>query len=64
VAYMSTWTSPNITARMNGTVTVKDTFKISGQLCVPPHGAKADILQLATHGVGYDKRSVSRANPR
>ena len=58
VVYMTTWSTPNITERINGTVVITDTFKINGQLCVPPKGAKADILQLATHGVGYDKRLV------
>jgi hypothetical protein len=58
VTDMTTWTSPNITERMIGTIIVKDTFKINGQLCVPSKGAKSDILQLATHGVGFDKRSV------
>lgn len=58
VTDLTTWTSPNITERMIGNVTVQDIFKINGQLCVPPKGAKSEILQLATHGVGFDKRSV------
>ncbi|KAL2140993.1 hypothetical protein VTI28DRAFT_2961 [Corynascus sepedonium] len=56
VTDLTTWTSPNITERMIGNVTVKDIFTINGQLCVPPKGAKSEILQLATHGVGFDKR--------
>ena len=59
VNYMTTWTSPNLTERMLGDITVKQTFKINGQLCVPPKGAKSEILQLATPGVGFDKRSVN-----
>lgn len=53
---MTTWSSPNTTSRILGQITVKETFKISGQLCVPAKGSRSDILQLATHGVGFDKR--------
>ncbi|KAK1757317.1 hypothetical protein QBC47DRAFT_339872 [Echria macrotheca] len=56
MSYMTTWTSPKGDAAILGNITVKQTFKINGQLCVPPKGAKSDILQLATHGVGFDKR--------
>jgi hypothetical protein len=58
VTYMTKWSSPSLADRMLGEITVKQTFKINGQLCVPPKGAKSDILQLATHGVGFDKRLV------
>lgn len=53
---MTTWSSPNTTSRVLGQITVKETFKISGQLCVPAKGSRSDILQLATHGIGFDKR--------
>jgi hypothetical protein len=54
VDWMTTWTTPmNKTA---GKVAVNDTFKINGQLCVPVNGPKSDIIQVATHGVGFDKR--------
>jgi len=53
---MTTWSSPNTTSRILGQITVKETFKISGQLCVPAKGARSDTLQLATHGVGFDQR--------
>ncbi|KAK0625970.1 hypothetical protein B0T14DRAFT_471472 [Immersiella caudata] len=53
---MTTWTSPNTTSRILGEITVKETFKITGQLCVPAKGSRSDTLQIATHGVGFDKR--------
>ncbi|KAK4148416.1 hypothetical protein C8A00DRAFT_39018 [Chaetomidium leptoderma] len=56
VTEMTTWSSPNMTERIIGNITIEDTFKISGQLCVPPRGARSDVLQIATHGVGFDKR--------
>ncbi|KAK0701251.1 Alpha/beta hydrolase family-domain-containing protein [Lasiosphaeris hirsuta] len=57
VTYQTTRTSPNITQSMIGQITVKKTFKINGQLCVPQKSsAKYEILQLATHGGGFDKR--------
>lgn len=40
---------------------IKDIFKINAQLCVPSDkGPKADILQIATPGLGFDKRSAMR----
>lgn len=36
--------------------TIEDTFDISAQLCVPPQGRKHNFLQIATHGLIYDKR--------
>ncbi|KAH6617582.1 Alpha/beta hydrolase family-domain-containing protein [Chaetomium tenue] len=57
VRYQTTRTSPNNTESMMGRIPVKDTFKINGQLCVPPKGAaRPEILQIATHGGGFDKR--------
>ncbi|KAL4928126.1 alpha/beta fold hydrolase [Aspergillus undulatus] len=52
------WTAPNITDRITGVRPVHETFSISAQLCVPQHSnnGKADILQIATHGFGFDKR--------
>jgi hypothetical protein len=50
------WTSPNLTQREIAPRPVDQTFSISARLCVPPGGAKADILQIATHGLGFDKR--------
>lgn len=51
-----TWSHANLTSRVNGTIHVKETFNISGKLCVPHKGRKADILQIATHGIAFDKR--------
>lgn len=64
VTDLTTWTSPNITERMIGEVRINDTFKIHGQLCVPSEGAKSDILQIATHGAGFDKRCVIKHKNR
>lgn len=58
VTYQTTWSTPNTTERMIGTVSVNETFTISGQLCIAPPNPRSSILQLATHGVGFDKRSV------
>lgn len=58
VTYQTTWSTPNITERMLGTVSINETFTISGQLCIPPPNPRSSTLQLATHGVGFDKRSV------
>jgi len=53
---LETWSSPNLTERNNGDVTIQQTFSISARLCVPTNGTKKDILQIATHGVGFSKR--------
>jgi hypothetical protein len=55
---VTTWDMSNITERITGTINIDDTFTISAQLCVPVGGSKKDILQIATHGVGFDKRYV------
>ncbi|CAO2649773.1 Nn.00g010650.m01.CDS01 [Neocucurbitaria sp. VM-36] len=36
--------------------TTSDTFNIHAQLCIPKSSKKAQILQIATHGVHYDSR--------
>lgn len=55
---VTTWSEQ----KMNHTLDlypINSTFKISAQLCAPSQkGVKADILQLATSGLGFDKRSV------
>ncbi|KAK0652452.1 Alpha/Beta hydrolase protein [Cercophora newfieldiana] len=56
VRFQTTRTSPNTTESAIGQITIKKTFKINGQLCVPPKGSKSSILQIATHGGGFDKR--------
>ncbi|KAK4140675.1 Alpha/beta hydrolase family-domain-containing protein [Dichotomopilus funicola] len=58
VRFHTTRTTPNNTELMMGRIPIKGTFKITGQLCVPPKGAAArsDILHVATHGAGFDSR--------
>lgn len=57
--WVSTRTTPPARDRVIGNKTISDTFKINAQLCVPSDkGPKADILQIATPGLGFDKRSV------
>ncbi|KAJ9607901.1 hypothetical protein H2200_007980 [Cladophialophora chaetospira] len=51
----STW-SHNATARITGQPTVSGTYGIGAQLCIPTSGTKKEILQIATHGLGFDKR--------
>ncbi|KAK6439290.1 hypothetical protein LTR95_004508 [Oleoguttula sp. CCFEE 5521] len=52
----TSWSYPNLTERIVGNIPVSKTFSIGGQLCVPVRGSKAGILQIATHGVGFDRR--------
>jgi hypothetical protein len=56
---VTTWSSLSASERVTDAVRVNCTFGISAQLCVPSRkGTKADILQIATPGLGFDKRSV------
>ncbi|KAL2825347.1 Alpha/beta hydrolase family-domain-containing protein [Aspergillus cavernicola] len=53
------WTAPATADRITAMKTVQQTFTISVQLCVPDDyddSEKANILQIATHGFGFDKR--------
>ncbi|GAB1320930.1 AB hydrolase-1 domain-containing protein [Madurella fahalii] len=53
---VTTWSTLEA-ERVVGPVPVDRTFRINAQLCVPSQkGAKAEILQIATHGLGFDKR--------
>lgn len=54
----NTWSHPNVTARVTGEIAVHETFSISAQLCFPVKGkgSRSDILQIASHGVAFDKR--------
>jgi hypothetical protein len=52
----STWSQIGVAARNAAVIPIKQTLSISAQLCVPEGGSKSDILQVATHGFGYDKR--------
>lgn len=53
---LTTWSHMSENGRITGVIPVNDTFTISAQLCIPSQGKKAEILQIATHGVGFDKR--------
>lgn len=41
--------------RITAVKTVQQSFAISAQLCVLKYSEKANILQIATHGFGFDK---------
>lgn len=59
VAYavdLDTWSSPSEADRVIRNITVSDAYNISTQLCIPPDGSKQDHLQIATHGLFFDKR--------
>ncbi|KAL1854216.1 hypothetical protein Plec18167_000133 [Paecilomyces lecythidis] len=49
-----TWSHQN-KSRDLGVIPVHDTFNINAKLCTPTQGAKSHILQVASHGSGYDK---------
>ncbi|KAF3767924.1 hypothetical protein M406DRAFT_40675 [Cryphonectria parasitica EP155] len=53
---LTTWSHGADTTRITGPHPVNGTFTINAQLCVPPQGKKLEILQLATHGIGFDMR--------
>jgi hypothetical protein len=54
---LDTWSHANWSSIATGNIPiVQQTFSINTQLCVPVNGSKSDILQLATHGIGFDKR--------
>lgn len=53
---LTTWSHQAPDGHVTGPVPVNTTFTISAQLCVPPQRSKSDILQIATHGIGFDKR--------
>ncbi|KAM0355080.1 hypothetical protein ACHAPU_000937 [Fusarium lateritium] len=58
---ISTWSHAN---RTSDTIRVRGTYSINAQLCIPSQGKKSDILQIATHGFGFDKRYWDpRINP-
>ena len=62
---VTTWSTPSAADRVTAPVPIDRTFKINAQLCFPrQRGAKADILQIGTHGLGFDKRSVAHPADR
>lgn len=53
---LTVWSGLNATARVKAPNPVQGTFGISARLCVPFGQPKAGILQIATHGLAFDKR--------
>ena len=53
---LDTWSSPMGSDRILRNITVSNTFDISAQLCIPSNGTKKEHLQIATHGILFDKR--------
>lgn len=53
---LTTWSHQDSNMHITGVVPVNATFTISAQLCIPPGGSKSDILQIASPGIGFDKR--------
>ena len=53
---VTSWSGPNLTERLIGIDPIDEIFNVHAQLCVPPQGKRAGILQLATHGGGFDSR--------
>ncbi|KAL4799712.1 Alpha/Beta hydrolase protein [Aspergillus venezuelensis] len=53
---LDTWSSPKPADRIRGDIHINETFTISAMLCVPEDSEKRGILQIATHGFGFDKR--------
>ncbi|KAH7396601.1 hypothetical protein DE146DRAFT_756312 [Phaeosphaeria sp. MPI-PUGE-AT-0046c] len=54
--YDTTRSTPHrVAAEIKNTTTSGD-FKIHGNLCVPNSSSTKDVLQVATHGIGYDSR--------
>lgn len=51
-----TWSHTMAQSSSHGVVPILETFTINAQLCILSGGKKSAILQIATHGVGFDKR--------
>lgn len=52
----STRTTPKGLQAIIKNITTSGTFKIHANLCVPLSSNKKNVLQIATHGLGYDSR--------
>jgi len=50
------WTSPNVTERILGNVTVSETYPLQAKLCFPDKSNDKHALQLLTHGLLVDSR--------
>jgi hypothetical protein len=55
---MDTWDGKGFGERIEKNITYSKTFDIWTQLCIPTDGAKKEMLQIATHGGGFDHRYV------
>jgi pimeloyl-ACP methyl ester carboxylesterase len=53
---LDTWNSPSILERIERNITISRTYDIHAELCIPLHGDKKSLLQIASHGGGYDSR--------
>ncbi|KAJ9609753.1 hypothetical protein H2200_006081 [Cladophialophora chaetospira] len=58
---VDTWSHPNASTRIQGLTEINHTYNIGAQLCTPSQpagsgGGKADILQIATHGLVFNKK--------
>lgn len=52
----------NYTAKvLTGYATVNGSYNISAELCVPDNST-ANVIQVLTHGIGFDKSSASRSS--
>lgn len=61
--YADTWSTPPAPQRVVQNITVAGTYNISAQLCTSKTRSTTDkshILQIATHGLLFDKRRESR----
>ncbi|KAK0619125.1 hypothetical protein B0T14DRAFT_584450, partial [Immersiella caudata] len=56
IRYQTTRTTPKPNESYLGPIAINETFSINAKLCIPSHGPKSKILQIATHGAGFDKR--------
>jgi pimeloyl-ACP methyl ester carboxylesterase len=52
----STRTTPKGLQAIIKNTTTSGTFNIHANLCIPQSSNKKDVLQIATHGLGYDSR--------
>lgn len=53
---LTTWSSVNSSDHPTGFRHIQQTFKIGATLCVPKDGKKKQILQLLTHGGGFNRK--------
>jgi hypothetical protein len=61
-----TWSTAPAPLRIKKNITIEDTFFIHAQLCTPndPKAPKkSSFLQIATHGLVFDKRFVLQSYP-